>query len=142
MMSCGLTLVAPFGTYLMANRISATDATIWLLLVTYTAVTVPLTQRTVRNIVFKEHKSVTLIGLGGTLLLLLESFLFSSLGWIHFAAILSILPLMISWFRDERIHRTHSNPGVPPVVKVKRIGRSGIGISLAHAIILSVVSRL
>jgi hypothetical protein len=128
--------------YLMANQVSVRDVTIWLLLVTYTGVTVPLTQRTVRNIVFKEHKSVTPIGLGGTLLLALESLLFSSLGWIHFAAILSVLPLMVSWFRDERIRRIGSNPGVSPAAMVRRIGRLGIGISLAYVIILSVVSRL
>lgn len=142
LMSCSLTLIAPLGSYLMANQVSVRDATVWLLLVTYTAVTVPLTQRTVRNIVFNEHKPVTPIGLGGTLLLALESLLFSSLGWINLAATLSVLPLLVSWTRDERIYRSSPNPEGSKLKRVKRIGRLGIGISLAHATILSVVSRL
>lgn len=142
LMSSSLTLVAPLGTYLMDDHLPVGAAATWLLLLTYTWVSVLLARRTVRNAVLDEHKALTPMVLGGALLLGFESLSFSFLGWIHPAAVLSVLPLLVAWLLAGRADSALSPREENKRGRIRRIGLLQTGSMLAFASITPILAGL
>ena len=123
----------------MFGSLSARVLVAWLLLFTYTVVSVSLIQLKVQGFLKGEAASSKRIVVPGLAVLAGEGVLLASAGIMHPAVILSLTPLLVMWiYLSRRRVEEKSNR----VKVIKRIGFQQTGNMITFIIILAIVTRL
>lgn len=123
----------------MFGGLSARVLVAWLLLFTYTVVSVSLIQLKVQGFLKGKEVSSKRIVVPGLAVLAGEGVLLASAGIMHPAVILSLTPLLVMWiYLSRRRVEEKSNR----VKVIKRVGFQQTGNMIAFIIILAIVTRL
>ncbi|MBI2937480.1 MAG: hypothetical protein HYY22_04675 [Thaumarchaeota archaeon] len=138
-LSSSLTLIMPLGEFIMFGGLSARVFAAWLLLFTYTVVSVSLIQLKVQGFLKGKEVSSKRIVVPGLAVLAGEGVLLASAGIMHPAVILSLTPLLVMWiYLSRRRVEEKSNR----VKMIKRVGFQQTGNMIAFILILAIVTRL
>ena len=138
-LSSSLTLIMPLGELIMFGSLSARVLVAWLLLFTYTVVSVSLIQLKVQGFLKGKEVSSKGIVVPGLAVLAGEGVLLASAGIMHPAVILSLTPLLVMWiYLSRRRVEEKSNR----VKMIKRVGFQQTGNMIAFILILAIVTRL
>ncbi len=138
-LSSSLTLIMPLGELIMFGALSERVLAFWLLLFTYTIVSVSLIQMKVQGLLKGEVVSSKHIVVPGLIALVAEGLLLASAKIIHPAVIFSITPLLVTWIylSRRRVGETGSR-----VKTIRRVGFQQTGNMIAFIAILSIITRL
>ncbi|MFQ6135420.1 MAG: hypothetical protein ACE5KU_06390 [Nitrososphaerales archaeon] len=138
--SGSLTLITPLGYYIMFGTISTRILAIWLLLLTYTVVSVTLVQGKVQGLIQRKESSSSYIVPLGLAVFIVESLPLFSSGLLHPAVLLSLAPLLFMWFylRSRRVLEADSDSKIKVI---RRIGFQQTGNMMAFVLILAILSR-
>ena len=137
--SGGLTLTTLLGYYIMFEAVSAKILSVWLLILTYTVISVSLIQSKVQGLLKRKPSSPKPILLPGLTVFTAESLLLYSYGLMHPATLLSMTPLLFMWLYLQR-------PTLPETTEskmktIRRIGFQQTGNMIAFILILTALSR-
>lgn len=136
-----LTSITLLGYYIMLETVSVKNLSIWLLLLTFTVISVSLVQREVQGLLLmKEHPISHIIILGLTVFSV-EFIMIISSGLMHSVIILSIAPLISMWIYLKKHNITKTNTD-SKVKKIKRIGFFQAWNTVMFVLILAVLSKL
>ncbi len=111
----------------------------WLLLFTYTVVSVSLIQSKVQGFLKGKEVSSKRIVVSGLAVLAGEDVLLASARIVHPAVILSLTPLLIVWIY---LSQRRAEEKRDRVRVIKRVGFQQTGNMIAFVIILAIVTRL
>ncbi|MCL5318995.1 MAG: hypothetical protein M1503_12160 [Thaumarchaeota archaeon] len=138
-LSSSLTLIMPLGELIMLGALSGRVLAAWLLLFTYTVVSVSLIQSKVQGFLKGEAASSKHIVVPGLVVLAGEGLLFASAGIFHAAVVFSLTPLLVMWIylSRRRVGEKSSRMKV-----IKGVGFQQTGNMIAFIIILAIVTRL
>ncbi len=140
-MSGGLTLIMPLGYIIMLGTVTMKILAVWLLLLTYTVVSITIIQGKVQGLLQGKESSSSHIVLLGLAVFIVESLLLVSSGLLHLAILLSLAPLLLMWFflRSQRLLEADSDSKIKVI---RRIGFQQTGNMLAFILMLAILSRL
>jgi hypothetical protein len=139
LLSGSVTLIVPIGFYLITNHFLIKTAVTWLLLFTYTTLNVFLSQRSVQNILFNEKKSISLVVLGGTLLLATENLFYALSGLMPSLIFVSMTPFLLTLFLSKKIERISSDGSVPKTALIRKVGLLQSANLISFSIIVSII---
>lgn len=139
-LSGSLTLITPLGDAFMFGNISGKSAAVWLLLLTYTVVSVSLIQTKVQGLLREKDAPAKQIVAPGLFILTVEVLLLSSVGLMHLAALFSLTPLAVTWIYLSR--GLAGGKKRDRVKVIRRIVFQQTGNMIAFVVILALLTRL
>lgn len=140
-MSGGLTLIMPLGYIIMLGTVTMKILAVWLLLLTYTVVSITLIQGKVQGLLQGKESSSSHIVLLGLTVFIVESLLLFSSGVLHLAILLSLAPLLFMWLYLKRLNVLEVYPDFKIKV-IRKIGFQQTGNMIAFVLMLAILSRL
>jgi len=136
-----LTSITILGYYIMFETVSTKNLGIWLLLLTFTIISVTLVQKEVQGLLRMKENPISHIVILGLGVFSVEFIFIISIGLMHPSIILSIAPLISMWIYLKRNHMAKSNTN-SKVKIIRGIGYFQSWNVIIFVLILSVLSRL
>ena len=136
-----LTSITLLGYYIMVGTVSAKNLSIWLLLLTFTIISVNLVQREVQRLLRMKEYSTSHIVILGLTIFSVEIIMVTSSKLMHSSIVLSIAPLISLWIYLKRNHIAKTNTD-SKVKKIREIGFFQTWNIIIFVLILAILSRL
>jgi len=125
----------------MVETVSAKNLSIWLLLLTFTIISVNLVQREAQRLLRMKEYPTSHIVILGLAIFSVEFIMMTSSRLMHPSIILSIAPLISMWIYLKRNHIAKTNTD-SKVKKIRGMGLFQAWNIIIFVLILAVLSRL